>query len=133
MIKSRYMQLEQSYKYVKKITKKNKDDVSRKFSKHIDTIRSYFDDYKKRQCEMLNEALIQQEGRVNDCTQELERQMQKLENDGANLSTIEDNEDNVLACMNEMVDEMYRNQLKTNNDFNLDGLKIDVDFDDDIV
>ena len=68
MIKSRYMQLEQSYKYVKKITKKNKDDVSRKFSKHIETIKSYFDDYKKRQCEMLNEALIQQEGRVNDCT-----------------------------------------------------------------
>ena len=59
--------------------------------------------------------------------------MEKLENDGANLSTIEDNEDNVLACMNEMVDEMYRNQLKTNNDFNLDGLKIDVDFDDDII
>ena len=27
MIKSRYMQLEQSYKYVKKITKKNKDDM----------------------------------------------------------------------------------------------------------
>ena len=59
--------------------------------------------------------------------------MQKLENDGANLSSIEDNEDNVLVCMTEMVDEMYRNQLKTNNDFNLDGLKIDVDFDDDIV
>ena len=59
--------------------------------------------------------------------------MEKLENDGANLSSIEDNEDNVLVCMNEMVDEMYRNQLRANNDFNLDGLKIDVDFDDDIV
>ena len=59
--------------------------------------------------------------------------MEKLENDGANLSTIEDNEDNVLVCMNEMVDEMYRAQLKFQNDFNLEGLKIDVDFDDDIV
>ena len=48
MIKFRYMQLEQTSKYIKKVTKKNKDDLTKKFANHIKAIKAYFDDYKKR-------------------------------------------------------------------------------------
>ena len=104
MIKFRYMQLEQTSKYIKKVTKKNKDDLTKKFANHIKAIKAYFDDYKKRQSQVLNDALIFQEQRVTDTINEIDRQLEKLENDSVNLATIQDNEQNVLVCMNDMID-----------------------------
>ena len=82
------MQLEQTQKYIKKVTKKNKDDLTKKFSNHIKAIKVYFDDYKKRQSQILNDAIIFQEQRVTDTIDQIDRQLEKLDNDRVNLSTI---------------------------------------------
>lgn len=64
MIKSQRIQLEQTAKYVKKVAKTNKEQLTKKFSKHVEALKVYFDDYKKRQSEILNDALVFSEGRV---------------------------------------------------------------------
>ena len=48
MIKFRRTQLEQTQKYIKKVTKRNRDELTKKFAAHVDALKAYFDDYKKR-------------------------------------------------------------------------------------
>ena len=57
LIKFRRTQLEQTASYLRKASKQNKEELTRKFSSHIDALKAYFDEYRKRHSEMLNDAL----------------------------------------------------------------------------
>ena len=48
IIKFRRIQLEQTAKYIKKVSKQNRENLTKKFSSHVDTLQAFFNDYKKR-------------------------------------------------------------------------------------
>ena len=45
---------------------------------------------------------------------------------------MEYHEDNVLVSMNDIIEDLYKGMMKFSPDINLEGLKIDIDVDDDI-
>ena len=63
----------------------------------------------------------------------MDEQLEKLDSDSSNLSSLEYHEDNVLVFMNDIIDDLYKGMMKFTPDINLEGLKIDVDIDDDII
>ena len=71
MLRFRRTQLEQTAKYIKKRAKQNREDLSKKYSAHIQALEAFFEDYKRRESEVLNEALVFQENRIEDVTVEL--------------------------------------------------------------
>ena len=81
MIKFRRTQLEQTAKYIRKVSKNNREELTKKFSSHIEALRNYFDDYRKRHSEMLNEALLFQEARTEDVISEIDESLEKLDSD----------------------------------------------------
>ena len=81
----------------------------------------------------MNDALVFQEGRVEDVMAEVDEQLEKLDSDSSNLSSLEYHEDNVLVFMNDIIDDLYKGMMKFTPDINLEGLKIDVDIDEDII
>ena len=38
--------------------KQNRDELTKRFQSHIESLRQYFEDFKKQQSEILNEALV---------------------------------------------------------------------------
>lgn len=66
----------------------------------------FFEDYRDRQEEIVNEAIILQETRVDETCGELDEYMQKLENDNHNLGSIEYHDDNILVFMNDIIEEL---------------------------
>ena len=52
-----------------------------------------FQDYKRRQEEMMKEAVMLQENRVADVCGELDEYMSKLEGDGQSIGSIEHHDD----------------------------------------
>ena len=133
MIKFQRTQLEQTAKHIKKISKENREELTQKFANHVDQLKAYFDDYKKRQSEILNDALVFQEGRVEDVIAEVDEHLEKLDIFNSNLSSLEYHEDNVLISMNDIIEDLYKGMMKFSPDINLEGLKIDIDVDDDII
>ena len=53
----------------------------------------FFEDYRERQEEIVNEAVVLQESRVDDVCGELDEYMQKLESDGQSIGSIEHHDD----------------------------------------
>jgi len=82
---------------------------------------------------MLNEALLFQEARTEDVISEIDESLEKLDSDSSNLTSLEYHEDNVLVFMNDIVDDLYKGLVKFSPEINLEGLKIEVDVDDDII
>ena len=66
----------------------------------------YFEDYKERQEEIVNEAIVLQESRVDDVCCELDEYMSKLDNDNSNLGSMEFHDDQVIVFMNDIIDEL---------------------------
>ena len=64
---------------------------------------------------------------------EVNEQLEKLDSDSSNLSSLEYHEDNVLVFMNDIIDDLYKGMMKFSPDINLEGLKIDIDVDEDII
>jgi len=93
----------------------------------------FFEDYKERQEEIVNEAVVLQEGRVDDVCGELDEYMAKLENDSTNLNSIEYHDDQVIVFMNDIVDELKGGLVKFSPDINLEGLKIEMESDKNII
>ena len=58
MINYRRIQLEQSAKQVVRNAKQNRDELTKRFQSHIESLRLYFEDFRKQQSEILNEALV---------------------------------------------------------------------------
>jgi len=81
MIKFRRIQLEQAANHIRKESKINRDALTKKFSTHIETLKKYFDDYRKRHSEMLNEALVFQADRTNEVLSEISESLEKLDSD----------------------------------------------------
>ena len=57
MIGYRRAHLEQSAKYIKKVSKQTREDLTKRFQSHVETLQAYFEDFRKRQSEILNDAL----------------------------------------------------------------------------
>ena len=93
----------------------------------------FFEDYKERQEEIVNEAVVLQESRVDDVCGELDEYMSKLESDSSNLGSIEYHEDQVIVFMNDIVDELNHGLVHFSPDINLEGLKIEMEMDRNIV
>ena len=81
MIKFRRTQLEQTANYIRKEAKINRDGLTKKFSLHIEALKKYFDDYRKRHSEMLNEALVFQADRTDEVLAEIGESLEKLDSD----------------------------------------------------
>ena len=64
---------------------------------------------------------------------EIDESLEKLDSDTANLNSLEYHEDNVLVFMNDIIDDLYMGMVKFSPDINLEGLKIDVDIEDDVI
>ena len=64
---------------------------------------------------------------------EIDESLEKLDSDTANLNSLEYHEDNVLVFMNDIIDDLYKGMVKFSPDINLEGLKIDVDIEDDVI
>jgi len=58
MITYRRTLLEQAAKQIVRSSKQNRLDLTKRFQNHIESIRLYFEDFKKNQSEILNEALV---------------------------------------------------------------------------
>ena len=72
----------------------------------IDELMDFFEDYRARQEEIVNEAVVLQESRVDDVCGELDEYMSKLEGDGQSIGSIEHHDDQVLVFMNGIIDEL---------------------------
>lgn len=59
--------------------------------------------------------------------------MAKLESDTSNLSSIEYHEDQVIVFMNDIIDEVYQGLVKFETDVNLEGLRIELEVDKDLI
>ena len=130
MIKYRRTQLEQTAMYIKKRTKQNKEQLLKKFNAHIDELKAFFDSYRKRKLEMINDATVFQEGRVEDVMASIDDQLDELDSNDYNIASLEENDADVITCMHQIVGELYRSMIRFNpNEINLEGLKIDVDMD----
>ena len=79
--------------YIRRKAKANKEELIDKFTNHIDGLMELFQDYKKRQEEMMKEAVMLQENRVADVCGELDEYMSKLEGDGQSIGSIEHHDD----------------------------------------
>ena len=44
--------------YIKKKAKQNKEQLVKKFNAHADEVQNFFDSYKKRQSDILNDAIV---------------------------------------------------------------------------
>ena len=93
----------------------------------------YFDDYRKRSSEILNEALMFQETRTDDALAEIEDALEKLDSDSSNLTSLGYHEQNVIVFMNDIVDDLYRGLVKFSPEINLEGLSVEVDIDEDVI
>ena len=59
--------------------------------------------------------------------------MAKLENDSTNLNSIEYHDDQVIVFMNDIVNELKGGLVKFAPDINLEGLKIEMESDKNII
>ena len=48
MITFRRTQIEQTAKFIRKASKQNREELSNKFQTHVDALKTYFDDFKRR-------------------------------------------------------------------------------------
>ena len=113
--------------------KQNRDELTKRFQSHIESLRLYFEDFRKQQSEILNEALVFQEARTEDVVADIQEQLEKLDSQSSNLNSLEYHEESVLITMNDIIDDLYTGMMKYSPEINLEGLKIDVDIDDDAV
>lgn len=74
-----------------------------------------------------------QESRVDDVCGELDEYMSKLENDNTNLGSIEYHDDQVIVFMNDIIDELQDGLVNFSPDINLEGLKIEMELDRNII
>ena len=81
----------------------------------------------------MNEAVVLQESRVDDVCGELDEYMSKLENDNTNLGSIEYHDDQVIVFMNDIIDELQDGLVNFSPDINLEGLKIEMELDRNII
>ena len=93
----------------------------------------FFEDYRDRQEEIVNEAVVLQESRVDDVCGELDEYMSKLENDNTNLGSIEYHDDQVIVFMNDIIDELQDGLVNFSPDITLEGLKIEMELDKNII
>ena len=56
-----------------------------------------------------------------------------MDSQSQNLNSLEYHEESVLISMNDIIDDHYTGMMKFSPDINLEGLKIDVDIDEDAV
>jgi hypothetical protein len=133
MITYRRIQLEQAAKTIMRVSKQNREELSKRFNSHMEALRLYFEDFRQRQSEILNEALFFQEARTEDVVSELNEQLEKLDSQNSNLKSLEYHEDNVLVFMNDIIEDLYTGMIKFSPDINLEGLKIEVGLDTDII
>ena len=133
IIKYRRTQLEQAALYIRKKTKQNKDLLLKKFNVHVEDLQNFFENYKKRQFETVNDAIAFQEGRIEDVMANIEDQLEELDSNDFNISSLEENDQDVITCMHHIVNELYRSMSRFNPEINLEGLRIDVDMDSDVI
>ena len=81
----------------------------------------------------MNEAVLLQESRVDDVCGELDEYMSKLEGDGNSIGSIEHHDDQVLVFMNGIIDELQDGLVTFSPDINLEGLKIEMELDKNII
>ena len=74
-----------------------------------------------------------QESRVDDVCGELDEYMSKLENANTNLGSIESHDDQVIVFMNDIIDELQDGLVNFSPDINLEGLKIEMELDRNII
>ncbi len=48
MIGYRRAQLEQSGKYIKKVSKQNREELTKRFQSHVESLQAFFEDFRKR-------------------------------------------------------------------------------------
>ena len=94
---------------------------------------AFFEDYKRRESEVLNDAMVFQENRIEDVLSELSEQLQKLNSYNLNLSSLDQYDEGVMIVMSDIIDDIHNEIMKFSPDINLEGLKIDVDIDEDII
>ena len=56
-----------------------------------------------------------------------------MDGQSSSLNSLEYHEESVLISMNDIIDDLYTGMMKFSPEINLEGLKIDVDIDDDAV
>ena len=51
--------------------KQNREELTKRFQSHIESLQRFFEDFRKQQSEILNEALVFQEARTEDVVAEI--------------------------------------------------------------
>ena len=63
----------------------------------------------------------------------IEEQLAELDSNDFNIASLEENEADVIAFMHNIIEELYGCMAKFNPEINLEGLRIDVDIDNDVI
>ena len=106
--------------------------LEKKFQDHIDGLKKIFNEYRKKQTEILtsNQQLL--DDRLEDVNKNISYHLEQYE-EYNQLFDLDNVEDHDLVLMEDRVDDMHDNLVTSNPDTNLENLKIDVDIDEDIV
>ena len=126
------MQLKQANSTIEKQVRDNKKMLEKKFQDHIDGLKKIFNEYRKKQTEILtsNQQLL--DDRLEDVNKNISYHLEQYE-EYNQLFDLDNVEDHDLVLMEDRVDDMHDNLVTSNPDTNLENLKIDVDIDEDIV
>lgn len=133
MIKFKRTQLEQTAIYIRKKVKQNKELLLKRVSQHTEELQRSFESYKRRHAEMVNDAIKSQDVRIEDVLAGIDEHLEQLDSNEFNVASLEENDGSVIAFMHNIVDELYKNVSKFKPDINLEGLKIDIETDPDVV
>ena len=63
----------------------------------------------------------------------IDEQLEQLDSDNFNIASLENHEGDVIAFVHDIIEELYKGLIKFSPEINLDGLKIDVDIDEDVI
>ena len=71
----------------------------RKIGAHTDELQKFLDSYKKRQNEVVNDAVAFQEGRIQDVLTSIEDQLENLDSNEMSIASLEDTDGDVVPFM----------------------------------
>ena len=106
----------------------------KKFNAHADELQAFVESYRKRKLDTLNDAIVFQEGRVGDVMANIDDQLDELDSNEVNIGSLEENDADVITCMHHIVADLYKSTSRHNVEgINLEGLRIDVEVDPDLI
>ena len=75
----------------------------KKFNAHADELQAFVESYRKRKLDTLNDAIVFQEGRVEDVMANIDDQLDELDSNEVNIGSLEENDADVITCMHHIV------------------------------